>query len=141
MLIRRFSFYFLFLFLTLGIAFRTSAQNEITAPPVAEKQAARPQYKLHLNLDYKLLTFAADGKITIPVKAGESLNDAVFFIYANAPGVSGNDADHTNIVVDEVTLNKAKLEYSLQGAVLRVKLPQPQSTPCLLYTSPSPRDS
>ena len=127
MLRHRFSLYLAFVSLTLGSAFQTSAQNEIAAPPTS-----RPNYNLRLNLDYKLLTFSADGKITVPVQPEESLNDAVFFIYANAPGVSGNDADHTNIVVDEVTLNGAKLEYSLNGAVLRVKLPQAQSTPFTL---------
>src|SRR5687768_13765799 len=114
MFLRRFSLYFAFVFCMLGLALQGSAQNESAAP-----QMARPLYNLHLNLDYKLLTFSADGKIAIPVQRGESLSDAVFFIYANAPGVSGNDEAHTNIVVDEVTLNGAGLEYSLDGAVLR----------------------
>ena len=93
---------------------------------------ARPRYELGLKLDYQLLTFTANGKITVPVAPGEALNDAVFFIYANAPGVTGNDGAHKNIAIDEVTLNGAPLDYSLDGAVLRVKFPQPQSAPVVL---------
>jgi hypothetical protein len=52
----------------------------------------------------------------------------VFFIYANAPGVSGNDVSHSNVVVDEVKLGAAPTEYSQHGAVLRVKLSAPQTS-------------
>lgn len=94
----------------------------------AQSVEARPKYELQLNLDYQLLTFTANGRITVPVARGESLTDAVLFIYANAPGISGNDGQHKNIVVDEVKLNGAAVPFSLDGAVLRVELPQPQSS-------------
>src|SRR5690606_13066694 len=116
-ILRRSFFLVAFCCLALGLAYRGAAQNDAAANP----EYSRPQYNLRLDLDYQLLTFSADGKITIPVARGESLNDAVFFIYANAPGISGNDGERTNIVVDEVKLNGAPLEYSLSGAVLRVK--------------------
>jgi hypothetical protein len=116
----------------LWLGARGVAQNETAARAAAHTESARPRYNLHLNLDYELLTFTADGAITVPVRNGDSVRDAVFFIYANAPGVSGNDGGHHNVAVDEVTLGAQKLEYSLDSAVLRVKLPTAQSTPFTL---------
>lgn len=110
-------------FPSLWLAACSLAQNE-TAP---QAEYSRPRYNLHLNLDYQLLTFTADGTISIPVKNGDAIQDAVFFIYANAPGVSGNDESHHNVVVDEVLFAGQKTEYSQSGAVLRVKLPQAQT--------------
>ncbi len=99
---------------------------------LAQNVEARPRYELQLNLDNQLLTFTANGRITVPVARGEALNDAVFFIYANAPGISRNEGVHKNVVVDEVQLNGAPVPFSLEGAVLRVKFPQPQDSPVLL---------
>ncbi len=128
MTFRRYTF-FLILVCALAAGWNISgvAQNETNAPPAPSREYSRPRYGLRLNVDYQLLTFSASGEISIPVARGESLSDAVFFIYANAPGVSGNDAAHSNVVVDEVKLGGTKAEYSQLGAVLRVKLPAPQT--------------
>jgi hypothetical protein len=124
--------FFLAIALSSCLAAYVLAQDGGIAEAAPQAEYSRPVYNLHLNLDYELLTFTADGAITVPVKNGDAVRDAVFFIYANAPGVSGNDEGHHNVVVDEVTLNGQKLEYSLDGAVLRVTLPQAQSTPFTL---------
>jgi hypothetical protein len=125
--------YALFLFvvcvLAVGWNMDGAAQSESAAlPKTAAIANERPHYNIRLNLDYRLLTFSAHGAVKVPVTRGDSLSDVVFFIYANAPGVAGNDASHSNVVVDEVKLGDALLEYSQRGAVVRVKLPAPQTS-------------
>ena len=95
--------------------------------------AERPQYFMDLKLDWKLLSFQAAGEITVPVRAGESLREAVFFVFANAGGVGGADATHANIAFDSISLNNAAVPWKLDGAVLRVQLPQAQSSPFTLH--------
>ncbi len=121
---------FLFLVCALGAGWniRGMAQNGASdLPEIRMFHKERHHYNIRLDLDYQLLTFSAHGAADVLVQSGDSMSDVVFFIYANAPGVSGNDASHSNIVVDEVKLGDALLEYSQLGAVLRVKLPAPQT--------------
>jgi hypothetical protein len=93
----------------------------------APQQLARPSYDLNLKLDWKLLSFRASGKVGVPVRAGEKLNEAVFFVFANAGGVGGADASHPHVAIDRVRLNGAPLKWKMDGAVLRVALPTPQT--------------
>ncbi|MDF2439521.1 MAG: hypothetical protein JWN98_505, partial [Abditibacteriota bacterium] len=87
----------------------------------------RPQYQLSADIDWELLTFRSQGDITVPVAPGDSMRDVVFFVFANAGGVGGSDARRKNIAVDDVSLDGAKVLWSLNGPVLRVRLPQPRS--------------
>ncbi|PQV65085.1 hypothetical protein B1R32_10292 [Abditibacterium utsteinense] len=95
----------------------------------AGKEASRPQYRIEARIDYDLLTLNSSAQVTIPVAPGDSMHDAVFFLYANADGVGGDDARRKNLVVDQVSLGKqsAPLPFKLDGAVLKVDLGQPQT--------------
>ncbi|RYG56849.1 hypothetical protein EON80_28915, partial [bacterium] len=118
-------------------AFRVAAQTGLSqvgggvpvlAAPVAG--LTRPQYLLEANIDYDLLTLQASSRIQIPASGADPLRDAVFFLYANAGGVGGDDGRRKNLVVDRVTLNGSAtpLPFKLDGAVLRVSLPTPQTS-------------
>jgi hypothetical protein len=102
-----------------------------TPANAAPINVARPQYRLEANIDYDLLTLQASARIQIPASGADPLRDAVFFLYANAGGVGGDDARRKNLVVDKVTLDGSStpLPFKLDGAVLRVTLPAPQSAP------------
>ncbi len=89
-------------------------------------QISRPLYDLRADLDADLLTFNATANVTIPA-LGEPLNDAVFFLYANADGVGGAGANRKNLKVESVSVDGAPAKWTLNGAVLRVQLPAPKS--------------
>ena len=93
------------------------AQNRVV-------QNARPQYDLRADLDAELLTLAATANITVPAM-GESVKDAVFFLYANADGVGGAGQGRKNLKVESVTVDGAPVKWNLNGAVLRVNLAAP----------------
>ncbi len=68
----------------------------------------RPQYRLHADIDWELLTFRGTANIVVPVAPGDSINTVSCFIYANASGVGGasgssDDERRKNIAVDKVT--------------------------------------
>ena len=92
----------------------------------------RPHYQIEASIDYDLLALASSARITVPAAPEDPLRDVVFFIYANAGGLGGEDERRKNIVVDGVSLDRAVLPVALEGAVLRVRLPQAQSAPFLL---------
>ncbi|MDQ3814528.1 MAG: hypothetical protein M3347_11330 [Armatimonadota bacterium] len=94
--------------------------------------AQRPNYQITAAVDYDLLTFKSTTLVTVPGAPGDALQDVVFFIYANASGVGGEDERRKNIAVDGVALEGAAVPFTLQGAVLRVQLPQAQSEPFTL---------
>ncbi len=102
-----------------------------SAEPVQD--AGRPRYDMALKLDWKLLSFRASGDISVPVRAGESLRDAVFFVFANAGGVGGADSSHANIAIDNVALNNTPVPWKVDGAVLHVALPQAQLSTFVLH--------
>ena len=89
-------------------------------------QISRPLYDLRADLDADLLTFNATANVTIPAM-GEPLNDAVFFLYANADGVGGAGANRKNLKVEGVSVDGAPAKWTLNGAVLRVQLPSAKS--------------
>ncbi len=103
---------------------RVGAQNAATTPALL-----RPQYKISAAIDYQLLTLKSTARVTIPASDAEPLSDAVFFLYANAGGVGGDDERRKNLVVDEVKLGQQKLPWKSDGAVLRVSLPEAQKSP------------
>jgi hypothetical protein len=94
--------------------------------PVVQKQSEtlRPQYRIQAALDYELLTFQNIAEITVPVAPRDALKDVVFFLYANASAAPG----HKHITVDKVSLAGKPVPFKLDGAVLRVTLPQHMST-------------
>ena len=121
------------------VAVRGVAQNEAFVPGFAVAAAAnpvvaaaRPHYSLYANIDYELLTLRATAEITVPVAPGDEMRDVAFFIYANAGGVGGDDARRKNIAVDSVTLDGARVPFTLSAAVLRVTLPQARRAPFTL---------
>ena len=89
-------------------------------------QITRPQYDLSADIDADLLTFNATANITVPAM-NATLNDAVFFLYANADGVGGAGADRKNLKVESVSVDGAPAQWNLNGAVLRVHLLAPRS--------------
>lgn len=98
-----------------------------SAPLAAEpRDPARPRYTLRADVDTALLTFTGSAKIEIPVAPGDPLSDAVFFVFANAGGVGGDDDRIKNIDVSSVKLGGAAVPFKLDGAVLHVLLPQAQ---------------
>ncbi len=111
---------------------RQSAQNAGQNPGQAPGQNAssRPKYRIGVQIDYDLLTLKSSASVQIPVAPGDSVQDAVFFLYANADGVGGDDARRKNLVVDRVTFEgqTAPLRFRLDGAVLKVALPSAQNT-------------
>jgi hypothetical protein len=102
------------------------AQNDLL---IAASNHNKPSYELNLELDTELLTLKGQAKIQVPAKARDPLSDVVFFIYANANGVGGADSKRKNIVVDSIMLAGKPVAYTLDGAVLRVKTPAPQTAP------------
>jgi hypothetical protein len=92
----------------------------------AVPSASKPRYDLSAAIDWELLTWKAQGRVEVPVPQGESLDEAVFFLFANADGVGGAGGNRKNIVVDKVSLAGRPLAWKLNGAVLRVALPQSQ---------------
>jgi hypothetical protein len=115
----------------LGItSLQLRAQNalppELPAQQAARSTISRPRYALRADIDMKLLTFTGSANIQIPVATGDAMNDAVFFIFANAGGVGGDDARVQNIAVSSVRMNGIEVPFTLEGAVLRARLPQPQ---------------
>jgi len=86
----------------------------------------KPRYDLRAAIEWELLTWKASGRIEVPVSAGESVSEAVFFLFANADGVGGSGQGRKNIVVDSVSLGGKPVRWKLDGAVLRVALPTSQ---------------
>ncbi|MBV9863775.1 MAG: hypothetical protein JO316_00345 [Abitibacteriaceae bacterium] len=110
---------------SLWIAARGVAQNGTLRSNVAAATRDRPLYRINATLDYDILSLKSSAQVTVPIAPGDALHDVVFFLFANAGGVGGDDARRKNLVVDSVSLNEARVPFSLNGAVLRVNLPQP----------------
>ena len=117
--------------------FGAAAQNGVAqngaAPAsttVEEAAVSRPQYRIETQIDYDLLTLQSSATIKIPVARGDSMRDAVFFLYANASGVGGDDARRKNLVVDAVHFGNqsAALPFELDGARLKVDLGAAQTS-------------
>lgn len=127
--------------LALGVitfgSFAGSTDN-LRADTSSRSAPARPLYSIYAAIDYDLLTFKSTGTIRVPVRPGDTMNDVVCFLYANSSGVGGEDSRRKNIVVDKVALSDSAGAYGpptsfvLNGPVLRIKLPQPQSEPFTL---------
>lgn len=116
--------------LAVQVAPQISPPNLARIVPVAASNILeRPHYRLHADVDWELLTFRSTANIAVPVAAGDALNSVSFFIYANAGGVGGNDARRKSIVVDKVTFGGRDVPFQLNGAVLKVQLPQAQNSP------------
>ncbi|MEO6907799.1 MAG: M1 family aminopeptidase [Abditibacteriaceae bacterium] len=96
---------------------------------MANAQDSRPQYNLHLKLDYAQMSYDGSLKITVPVKSGDQFNEVDFHLYANSPGVTRANEKSPNLVVEKVLSgNDEKLTFSQQGTLLKVLLPTPKST-------------
>ena len=108
---------------------QTASSTKALAPVQA---ATRPLYDIDAHIDTRLLTLLTSTEITIPANASDPLRDAVFFLYANSDGVGGANVKHPNLLVDEVKMGGESVPFTLQGAVLKVELPQPQSAPFTL---------
>ncbi len=94
-------------------------------------QSKRPVYRIDAAIDYDLLTLNASAEITVPVRTGETMNDAVFFLYANSNGIV-DDARRKYLVVDGVRLGPEAQSFMLQAAILRVQLATTQNRPFAL---------
>jgi hypothetical protein len=105
-----------------------AAADATAANATAANATTRPLYRINAAIDYELLTLKNTADITVPVDAGDALSDVVFFIFANAGGVGGDDERRKNIVVDGVSMNGQSVPFTLNNAVLRVKLAQAMST-------------
>jgi hypothetical protein len=117
-----------FVFLSVVFALQNAPAQRDVPREAPLREVSRPQYRLYADVDYELLTFRANAVITVPVAPGDSVRDAVFFIYANAGGVGGGaDARRKYISVNRVTLAGRAMPFALNGAVLRVQLPQAQN--------------
>lgn len=96
---------------------------------MARAQDSRPQYNLHLKLDYAHLTYEGNLEITIPVQSGDQLNEIDFHLYANAPGVTRTDKKSPNLVIEKVLSgNDENLPFTQDGTLLKVLLPAPKRT-------------
>lgn len=120
--------------LSLWIAARSLAQNGANAPRANADGTPlqRPQYRINAAIDYDVLSLKSTAEVTVPVAPGDILQDVVFFLFANAGGVGGDDPRHKNLVVDSVSLHGAAVPFTLDGAVLRARLPQAMSNPFTL---------
>ena len=115
--------------LSAALAATVSLQNPRATAQIAAPSQNRPQYRIDAHIDYDLLTLKSSARVLIPASATDPLRDAVFFLYANAGGVGGDDERRKNLVVDRVSLQNVPLPFKLDGAVLRAALPSPQSAP------------
>ncbi|HEX8552693.1 MAG TPA: M1 family aminopeptidase [Abditibacteriaceae bacterium] len=125
---KRYLFSFLALFFVAG-ALRLHAQNSVPVAAAVVQTATRPHYAIRANIDAELLAFSSDATITIPVAPDDAMRDVVLFIFANAGGVGGlgeKEARVKNITVQSVQFAGKSVPFTLDGAVLRVTLPQPQ---------------
>ena len=105
------------------------ANAQIGTQSSAVKSVARPQYAIDASIDYDLLTLKSSAQVTVPASNADPLRDVVFFLYANAGGVGGDDERRKNLVVDSVSFDGAPVNWKLDGAVLRVTLPSAQNAP------------
>lgn len=90
---------------------------------------SRPAYDINAKIDYELLTLSGTARVSVPASSSDPLSNAVFFLYANANGVGGSDGRRKNLAVDSVSFGGQKVPFKLDGAVLRVSLPTPQTSP------------
>ena len=97
-----------------------------------QTQNARPNYQMRATVDWQLMTFRAEGDITVP-NNGENLRDAVFFVFANAGGVGGADDKRLNVAIDSVEMDGQKVDWKLDGAVLHASWPNAQNAPVTLH--------
>jgi hypothetical protein len=96
---------------------------------MASAQNSRPQYHLHLQLDYARLSYAGNMEITVPAPSGDRFNEIDFHLYANASGVTRASENSSNLVVEKVLLQDNKnLTFTQDGTLLKVLLPAPEST-------------
>ena len=109
---------------TLGVQIMPSISRAAGPSPTILE---RPNYRLNTTVDWELLTFRSTATIAIPVARGDSVGDVSCFLYANAGGVGGSDSRRKNIVVDKVTFGGRTVPFQLNGAVLKVQLPQAQT--------------
>ena len=106
--------------------------QKITSAITGQTQNARPNYQMRATVDWQLMTFLAEGDITVP-NNGESLRDAVFFVFANAGGVGGSDDKRLNVAIDSIEMDGQKVDWKLDGAVLRASWPNAQNAPITLH--------
>ena len=97
--------------------------TQLAAVVTRQTQNQRPKYQMRANIDWRLMTFRAEGDITVP-NSGESLHDAVFFVFANAGGVGGADDKRLNIAIDSIEMDGQKVDWKLEGAVLHANWTQ-----------------
>ena len=121
-----------------------AAPAKNSARAVNGNASARPLYDLSAKIDWELLTLAGQARVTVPASPDDALSDASFFLFANADGVGGAGANRKNLSVESVHLGAQKLIFSLQGPVLRVQLPSPQTSAFelkIVYNGVIPRAS
>lgn len=122
--------------LVLGFAlFAALVSLPVCRPGIAQSGRSvgllRPRYDVDLTIDYEMLTLKGAAHITVPASSADQLEDVVFFLHANSKGTV-QDERHRNLVVDRVALKNAVLAFKLQGTVLRVELPEAQSSAFVL---------
>ena len=111
---------------TLGYGLAVPRQNALAAP-APSASSRRPQYDIDLKLDWQLLTLSANAKIAVPASPNDPISDASFFLFANADGVGGANANTRNLVVDDVLVNGRRANWKLDGPVLKVRFASPQA--------------
>jgi hypothetical protein len=112
-----------------AIRFFVSCLVFFATVPMARAQDLRPQYNLHLKLDYAHLTYEGNLEITVPIPSGDRFNEIDFHLYANAPGVTRADEKSPNLVIEKVfSQDNENLTFTQDGVLLKVLLPSPEST-------------
>ncbi len=106
--------------------------RELSTIVTGQTQNVRPNYQMRATIDWQLMTFRAEGDITVPTN-GENLRDAVFFVFANAGGVGGADDKRLNVAIDSVEINGQSVNWKLEGAVLRTSWTNAQNSPVTLH--------
>jgi hypothetical protein len=101
----------------------------LTAGAANAPGADRPSYRISLAVDYDLLTFTATAEVQVPASPGDPLRDVVLFVYANSGGIGGEDERRRNVVVESVRLGPAALPFTMEGPVLKARLPELKSSP------------
>jgi len=116
--------------LLLALACPGSMQDVARAQPaLPPRYWNRPAYIIDANVDFNLLTVGARERAIVPATPDDPLSSAAFFLYANANGIGGADERHHNLEVDSVTMGGAPVPWRLDGAVLHVATPAPETAP------------
>ncbi|HIA04213.1 MAG TPA: hypothetical protein EYN66_20345, partial [Myxococcales bacterium] len=88
-----------------------------------ESLATLPFYKLSLDIDYDLFTYAGRSSLSYINQEKDRLNELVFLVYPNSEELGEKGTQ--NLAIKEISVNAKKAAFTLDSSVLRIPLATP----------------